>query len=42
MPEIIEKCMNVSSFIKTPTLEDYLQSDKEVRILAESLINNKN
>ena len=42
MPEIIEKCLNVFNFIKTPALEDYLETDKEVRILAESLINNKN
>jgi 1-deoxy-D-xylulose-5-phosphate reductoisomerase len=42
MPEIIEKCLNVFNFIKMPVLEDYLETDKEVRILAESLINNKN
>ncbi|NVO01156.1 MAG: 1-deoxy-D-xylulose-5-phosphate reductoisomerase [Bacteroidetes bacterium] len=42
MPEIIEKCMNLGSFIKTPSLEDYLSSDKEIRQIAEKLINNRN
>jgi 1-deoxy-D-xylulose-5-phosphate reductoisomerase len=42
MPEIIEKCMNLGSFIKTPSLEDYLDTDKEIRQIAEKLINNRN
>jgi 1-deoxy-D-xylulose-5-phosphate reductoisomerase len=32
MPEIIEKIMREATFVKNPNLEDYVSSDKEVRI----------
>lgn len=32
MPEIIEKIMENASFVKVPSLDDYIQTDKEVRI----------
>ena len=38
MPEIIEKIMGKASFIKNPDLENYIQSDKEVRILTSALV----
>ena len=34
MSDIIETCMNKVSFIKTPTLEDYIQTDEETRRMA--------
>ncbi len=38
MPEIIEKTMGKASFVKNPDLDDYILSDKEVRILTSALI----
>ncbi len=36
--ELNEKCMNQVSFIKHPTLEDYIQTDAETRRVATSLL----
>jgi 1-deoxy-D-xylulose-5-phosphate reductoisomerase len=38
MTTIIETCMQKMSFIKRPQLDDYLNTDKETRILAQNLI----
>jgi 1-deoxy-D-xylulose-5-phosphate reductoisomerase len=38
MPEIIESCMDRTTFIKNPSYEELHQSDKETRILARELI----
>ncbi|EHQ30680.1 1-deoxy-D-xylulose-5-phosphate reductoisomerase [Mucilaginibacter paludis] len=38
MSDIIEICMQKISFIGQPILDDYLNTDKETRILAQSLI----
>lgn len=38
MSTIIEECMQQISFIKKPTLADYLNTDKETRIFAQNLI----
>jgi 1-deoxy-D-xylulose-5-phosphate reductoisomerase len=38
MSDMIEICMQKMSFIQKPVLEDYLNTDKETRILAQSLI----
>ena len=38
MPEVIERCMDEISFIAKPSLEDYVNTDKETRILAKELI----
>jgi 1-deoxy-D-xylulose-5-phosphate reductoisomerase len=38
MSDIIETCMQKMSFIEQPMLDDYLNTDKETRILAQSLI----
>jgi len=38
MPEIIEKTMEKASFVKNPDLDDYILSDKEVRIMTSALI----
>ena len=38
MPEIIEKTMEKASFVKNPDLDDYILSDKEVRIMASALV----
>jgi len=40
MPEIIERAMGKATFIKTPNLEDYVQTDKETRILTSAMIKN--
>ena len=39
MSNLIEKVMNKSSFIKQPSLSDYLESDNETRELIYSLVN---
>jgi 1-deoxy-D-xylulose-5-phosphate reductoisomerase len=41
MPEIIEQTMGKATFIKNPNLEDYIQTDKEIRILTSALIKNR-
>ena len=41
MPEIIEKAMNKAVFIKNPNLEDYIQTDKEIRIVTSVLVKNQ-
>jgi len=38
MPEIIEQAMEQATFLKNPSLDDYIQSDKEVRILTAARI----
>lgn len=38
MPQIIEECLEKISYIKQPSYEDYVESDKEARILAGSLL----
>ena len=38
MPEIIEKCMTSAYFIKKPTFADYLQTDREVRLMATKIL----
>jgi 1-deoxy-D-xylulose-5-phosphate reductoisomerase len=35
MSDLIEFCMGKISYIKKPTLQDYIDTDKETRILAE-------
>jgi len=38
MPDIIEESMQKIAFIKNPDLNDYIQTDKETRLLTTSLI----
>lgn len=38
MSEIIEVCMKQMPYVESPTLDDYLNTDKETRILAQNLI----
>lgn len=40
MPEIIEQVMEEATFLKKPSLEDYMKSDKEVRILTAAKVKN--
>jgi len=35
--DVIEKCMDKVSFIENPSLEDYIQTDTETRLLAKNL-----
>ncbi len=39
IPDVIEKCLNKVSFIKNPELEDFVNTDKETRIIAKEYIN---
>ncbi|MBS1487424.1 MAG: 1-deoxy-D-xylulose-5-phosphate reductoisomerase [Bacteroidetes bacterium] len=41
MTEVVEHCLDKISFIEKPTLEEYLQTDKETRIRANELINKR-
>ena len=38
MPEIIERIMDKANFIKNPNLEDYIQTDQEVRFMTSAAI----
>ena len=38
MPEIIEQTMGKATYLKNPNLEDYIQTDKEVRILTSAKV----
>lgn len=38
MPEIIEQCMNDILFIDKPTLQQYVNTDEQTRLLAQELI----
>lgn len=39
MSDLIETCMNKIKFIKTPTYEDYVQTDTETRLMARRIYN---
>ena len=41
MPDIIDETMEKATFIKNPNLEDYIQTDKEIRILTSALVKNR-
>jgi 1-deoxy-D-xylulose-5-phosphate reductoisomerase len=41
MPDIIEETMEKATFIKNPNLEDYIQTDKEIRILTSAMVKNR-
>ena len=38
MPDVIEQCMNDVKWLSDPTLEDYLETDKNARLLANEII----
>ena len=38
MPDVIEQCMNDVKWLSAPTLEDYLETDKNARLLANKII----
>jgi 1-deoxy-D-xylulose-5-phosphate reductoisomerase len=38
MSDVIEKCMSDVAFLNDPSLHDYIETDKETRILAEYLV----
>jgi 1-deoxy-D-xylulose-5-phosphate reductoisomerase len=39
MPEVVERCLQVMPFIKNPTLQDYVDTDRETRIKALEFTN---
>ncbi|WP_207425625.1 1-deoxy-D-xylulose-5-phosphate reductoisomerase [Pedobacter sp. SYSU D00535] len=40
MSDVIETCMNKITYIRQPSLEDYLETDRETRIYAQELVTN--
>ncbi len=42
MSDIIEACMKQIAYVQRPTLDDYLNTDKETRIFAQNIIQHKN
>ena len=38
MPDLIDNCLEKINFVKNPTLEDYIETDRQARILAKTLI----
>lgn len=40
MSDIIQLCMNEISFVANPTLQDYIDTDRETRIFAQELVTN--
>lgn len=38
MSDVIEACMQQMAFVETPTLHNYLETDKQTRLLAQNLI----
>ena len=38
MSDLIENCMEKITFVKKPSLEDYIETNKETRILAKTLV----
>ncbi len=38
MPDVIEQCMNDSKWVSNPTLDDYLETDKNAREMAKEII----
>jgi 1-deoxy-D-xylulose-5-phosphate reductoisomerase len=41
MPEIIEIVMGKATYIKNPNLDDYIQTDREIRILTSAMVKNR-
>jgi 1-deoxy-D-xylulose-5-phosphate reductoisomerase len=41
MSEVIENCMSEISFVNDPTLEDYIETDRQTRVYAQELVTNK-
>lgn len=42
MPEIINETLQVADFVKQPSLEDLIETDKQSRIIAKEIINKNN
>ena len=42
MSDVIEKCMREMAFVANPTLQDYMESDKNTRLYAQELVINSN
>jgi 1-deoxy-D-xylulose-5-phosphate reductoisomerase len=40
MSDLIEECMHKISFVNNPSLEDYIETDKETRSFAKKLVTN--
>jgi len=41
MSDVIEKCMSEMAFVGEPTLEDYVETDRQTRVYAQDLVTNK-
>ena len=42
MSDVIEKCMSEMAFVENPTLQDYMETDKNTRMYAQELVLNSN
>ena len=42
MSDVIEKCMREMAFVANPTLQDYMETDKNTRLYAQELVINSN
>jgi 1-deoxy-D-xylulose-5-phosphate reductoisomerase len=42
MSDIVEQCLSKITFVKSPSYEDYVNTDRETRILAQELIKSRN
>ena len=38
MSDLIDNCLEKITFVKNPTLEDYIETDRQTRLLANKLI----
>ena len=38
MPDLLDNCLEKINFVKNPTLEDYIETDRQTRLLAKTLI----
>ena len=38
MSDLIDNCLEKINFVKNPSLEDLIESDKETRVLAKKLL----
>lgn len=41
MSDVIESCMNEITFVGDPSLDDYMETDRQTRVLAQELVTNR-
>jgi 1-deoxy-D-xylulose-5-phosphate reductoisomerase len=38
MSDLIDNCLEKITFVKSPTIEDYIETDQQTRLLANKLL----